>query len=256
PQRRFVMWFRALLASLNLRSPFAPARRAGSGVAPRRAAPRLFLEPLEDRFVPSAYVQTNLAADQPGVALVHDPELVDAWGISLNPNNTFWVSARATNLSTVYTGDVTRPDGTRTPFVKNALTVPIPGGAPSGQVFNASNDFAVSAGGGSARPPVFFASEAGHHPRRTPHRPPPPAAPGPPVAHRVPHGDDARGGLHGAGDRQQRRGQLPLRRRLPQRRHRRLRPHLHAHDAGRRLRRSGHPRRLRPLQHLEPRGQA
>src|SRR5262245_65521469 len=101
PQRRFVMWFRALLASLNLRSPFAPTRRARSGAAPRRAAPRLFLEPLEDRFVPSAYVQTNLAADQPGVALVHDPELVDAWGISLTPNGTFWVSGRPTHAKPV-----------------------------------------------------------------------------------------------------------------------------------------------------------
>src|SRR5262245_2183620 len=158
------MSFRSVLAPRRPRSPLAPPRR-------------LFLEPLEDRFVPSAYVQTNLAADQPSVALVHDPELVDAWGISLNPNNTFWVSARATNLSTVYTGDVTRPDGTRTPFVKNALTVPIPGGAPTGQVFNASTDFAVSAGGVSARAAFIFASETGHITGWNPNVPPPPPAP-------------------------------------------------------------------------------
>src|SRR5262249_2709190 len=153
----------SLLASLNLRSPFAPARRVRSVAAPRRASPRLFLEPLEDRFVPSAYVQTNLAADQPGVALVHDPDLVDAWGISLNPTGTFWVSPRATNVSTVYTGDVTRPDGTVSPFVKSALTVTIPGGAPTGQVFNApNNDFLVSSGGASGRGVFIFASETGH----------------------------------------------------------------------------------------------
>jgi len=93
----------------------------------------------------SAYVQTNLAADQPGTALVHDPELIDAQGIAINPTGTFWLSARATDVSTVYSGDVTRPDGTRTPFVTSALTVTIPGGSPTGQVFSGSNDFVVTA---------------------------------------------------------------------------------------------------------------
>ena len=98
----------------------------------------------------SAYVQTNLAADVPGAALVHDPELVDAQGIAINPNGTFWLSARATDVSTVYSGDVTRPDGTLSSFVKSALTVTIPGGSPTGQVFNGSNDFAVTAPAPSA----------------------------------------------------------------------------------------------------------
>ena len=74
----------------------------------------------------SGYVQTNLAADVPGTALLHDPELIDAQGIAINPTGTFWLSARATDVSTVYSGDVTKPDGTRTPFVKSALTVTIP----------------------------------------------------------------------------------------------------------------------------------
>ena len=105
----------------------------------------------------SAYVQTNLAADQPGTALVHDPELIDAQGIAINPTGTFWLSARATDVSTVYSGDVTRPDGTRTPFVKSALTVTIPGGSPTGQVFSGSNDFVVTA----PTPSVPIADAAG-----------------------------------------------------------------------------------------------
>jgi uncharacterized protein (TIGR03118 family) len=157
------MSFHSLLNGRKWRWSLAPTRGAGRGAAPRRrAGGRLCVEPLEDRCLLSAYLQTNLAADQPGVALIHDPELVDAWGISLNPNGTFWVSARATNVSTVYSGDVTRPDGTRTPFVKSALTVTIPGGSPTGQIFNPSTDFVVSAGGASRPATFIFASETGH----------------------------------------------------------------------------------------------
>lgn len=147
------MSLHSVLASLKPRSAFAPRRRP---------VLRLSLEPLEDRSLPSAYLQTNLAADQPGVALIHDPQLVDAWGISINPNGTFWVSGRATDVSTVYRGDVTQPNGTVLPFIKSTLTVPIPGGAPTGQVFNGSNDFVVSAGGVSAPALFIFASETGH----------------------------------------------------------------------------------------------
>jgi uncharacterized protein (TIGR03118 family) len=138
----------------------APRRRP---LARRRPTTRLQLEALEDRFLLSGYVQTNLAADQAGVAQVHDPELVDAWGISINPAGTFWVSARATDVSTVYSGDVTPPGEPFMPFIKRPLTVTIPGGNPTGQVFNGSTDtFIVSAGGRSAPARFIFASETGH----------------------------------------------------------------------------------------------
>jgi uncharacterized protein (TIGR03118 family) len=120
------------------------------------------LENLEQRLALAGYVQTNLAADVPGTALVHDPELIDAWGISINPNGTFWLSARATDVSTVYSGDVTQPDGTISPFVKSTLTVTIPEGGPTGQVFNGSGDFVVSSGAQSAPARFIFASDTGH----------------------------------------------------------------------------------------------
>ncbi len=175
------MLLQKMLQCLKTRSRVRPKRAAPRGGASRpRAARRLLLEPLEDRFLPSGYVQTNLAADQPGVARVHDPELIDAWGISLNPAGTFWVSARATGVSTVYSGDVTRPDGTVSPFVKSTLTVTIPGGVPTGQVFNPPTtppDFVVSAGGASGRGVFIFASETGHITSWNPNVPPPPPAP-------------------------------------------------------------------------------
>src|SRR5262245_29054723 len=149
------MWFRSWLDSLTSQ-PQVARRSAG------RITRRLLLETLEVRSVLSAFVQTNLAADQPGVARVHDPELIEAWGISLNPSGTFWVSARATDVSTVYSGDVTRADGTISPFVKSNLTVTVPGGAPTGQVFNGSADFVVSSGAARAPARFIFAGDGGH----------------------------------------------------------------------------------------------
>jgi uncharacterized protein (TIGR03118 family) len=136
------------------------SRRSTRSVKP--AQRRLRLEILEQRLALAGYVQTNLAADVPGTALVHDPELIEAWGISINPNGTFWLSARATDVSTVYSGDVTRPDGTISPFVKSILTVTIPEGGPTGQVFNGSSDFVVSSGAQSAPARFIFASDTGH----------------------------------------------------------------------------------------------
>src|SRR5262249_20721083 len=105
------------------------------------------------------------ASDIPGQAQVHDPDLVDAWGISLNPNGTFWVSGRATDVSTVYTGDVHKSDGTFVPFTESTLVVDIPVDRPTGQVFNPpGTDFMISDGPTTARAAFIFASETGHIP--------------------------------------------------------------------------------------------
>src|SRR5262245_59560001 len=39
------------------------------------------------------YVQTNLVSDLPGVAMLRDTNLVNAWGVSFTPTSPFWVSA-------------------------------------------------------------------------------------------------------------------------------------------------------------------
>ena len=133
-----------------------PARR--SRATPRTPAFRPALEKLEDRCVPStntgAYHVTNLVSDQPGVALIQDTNLVNGWGISLNPAaGAFWVSANETGKATLYRGDVSG-----SAFVRVSLVVTIPDGLPTGQVFNGTSDFVI--GGGSAA--VFiFASQAG-----------------------------------------------------------------------------------------------
>jgi uncharacterized protein (TIGR03118 family) len=149
------MWFHSLLNSLKPRTSVA-----GIGRSYRRPTSRPQVEALEDRSLPSAYLQTNLASDIPGQAQFHDPNLVDAWGISLSPITTFWVSGRATDVSTVYTGDVNG-----SPFVVSPLVVDIPGGRPTGQVFNPINpvnDFLINPPANNTRGIFIFASETGH----------------------------------------------------------------------------------------------
>ena len=117
----------------------------------------------------TSYLVHDLVSDQPGVAPITDPHLVNAWGIAVGPV-TMWVSANGQNLSTVYTGDVAG-----SPFEKNSLEVNIPGGSPTGQVFNSTaSDFVVSDGTHSGKALFIFASESGAVTGWNPAVPPPP----------------------------------------------------------------------------------
>jgi hypothetical protein len=42
------------------------------------------------------YQQVNLISDLPGVAVLQDTNLVNAWGISFSPTSPFWVSDNGT----------------------------------------------------------------------------------------------------------------------------------------------------------------
>jgi uncharacterized protein (TIGR03118 family) len=99
-----------------------------------------------------AYVQTNLVSDVPGWAALTDPNLVNPWGLSQGPTSPLWVSDNGTDVTTLYTD---APGGS--PAIV-PLVVKIPGGAPTGQVFNDTTGFGLSDGS-----PAFFvfASEAG-----------------------------------------------------------------------------------------------
>jgi uncharacterized protein (TIGR03118 family) len=74
------------------------------------------------------YQQTNLVSDIPGLAAVTDSNLKNPWGMSFSATSPFWISDAGKNLSTLYTGA----------GVPNALVVSIPGGTPTGQVFNSA----------------------------------------------------------------------------------------------------------------------
>src|SRR6478735_4808523 len=80
--------------------------------------------------------QVNLVSDQLGVAPLHDPDLVNPWGLSATPGtdaapgSPLWVSDNGTDKTTLYTG------GSVTTVAKAALVVDVTSGAPTGQVFN------------------------------------------------------------------------------------------------------------------------
>src|SRR5262245_15439718 len=98
----------------------------------QRRLTRLGLEELEIRCVLSAYTVTNLVSDEVGIAPIVDPNLINGWGVALNPNmGAFWVSSEDAGLSVLYSGDVGGAALTKVP-----LEVTIPGGEPTGQVFN------------------------------------------------------------------------------------------------------------------------
>ena len=105
---------------------------------------------------PTRYKQHNLVSDQVGKADMRDPDLVNAWGLSFGPSTPAWVADNGTNVSTLYSGDVNG-----SPVSKLPLTVSIPGGAPTGTVFNNSQSFVVSRGGKSSPANFLFSSEAG-----------------------------------------------------------------------------------------------
>ena len=105
------------------------------------------------------YHQMNLVSDLPGIALIQDPDLVNPWGISLSGGSPFWVANNGTGTSTLYAGD--HLGGS--PLTKNPLVVTIPGGLPTGTVFNTggSTDFIVKSGAASGRAAFLFASQVG-----------------------------------------------------------------------------------------------
>ena len=103
-----------------------------------------------------AYVQTNLISDINGVARITDPNLVNPWGMAAGPTTPLWIADNGTDVSTLYSGGVHGSIPTIVPLV-----VTIPGGAPTGIVFNPTTGFVVDTGSASAPANFIFSSEAG-----------------------------------------------------------------------------------------------
>jgi uncharacterized protein (TIGR03118 family) len=83
--------------------------------------------------VPAAaeYAVTNLVSDVSGLANFTDSQLINPWGITYSPTSPFWVSNNGSGLVTLYDGA----------GVKQGSVVTIPGGTPTGAVFNGTSGF-------------------------------------------------------------------------------------------------------------------
>jgi uncharacterized protein (TIGR03118 family) len=96
-----------------------------------------------------SYVETPVVSDQPGVAPVTDPDLVNPWGISFGPTTPLWTANNGTSTSTLYS---TNPAAAKQPLV--VTTQP----GPTGTVFNDTTEFALPDGTASK---FLFASLSG-----------------------------------------------------------------------------------------------
>jgi uncharacterized protein (TIGR03118 family) len=140
-------------AAITLLSAINPWHLSAAPVAPEA--------PQNITVVPpgSAYRQTNLISDWPGLAPILDPLLVNPWGIASLATSPFWVANDGSSTSTLYTGDVNG-----SPFAKQASfpLVTIPGGLPTGAVANGTSDFVVSSGSANGPARFIFASKTGN----------------------------------------------------------------------------------------------
>jgi uncharacterized protein (TIGR03118 family) len=143
--RRRVMIMKRGFIAAALSLAFAGAFAVPTGVAVAAGA--------------GTFRQENLVSDQPGVATLTDPNLVNAWGMSRGPNTPIWVSDNGADVSTLYRGDVGGQPVSAVPLV-----VSIPGGAPTGQVFNdvaATNPTAFNLPGTTTPALFMFIGEDG-----------------------------------------------------------------------------------------------
>ena len=104
----------------------------------------------------------KLVSDQPGVAALRDPDLVNAWGLSASPGtdaapgSPLWVSDNGKDRTTLYSG-------ASATSVTKTLAVDVASGTPTGQVFNTdATGFVVHDSAGHSAPAKFlFATESG-----------------------------------------------------------------------------------------------
>ena len=177
----------------------------------------------------SAYRQTNFISDIPGFAPIQEPTLINPWGIAFRGTSPFWVSNNGTSSSSLFRGDVAG-----SPLVKNPglNLVTVPGGLPTGVVGNATTDFAITPCAVASCPAAFILGlDHGQHHWLEPER-------GSKFNHRRHRSQPRRSCLYRPCQWQQLGRQPPLRRRLQQWKHRRLRRHLRTNNHYRQLCRS------------------
>src|SRR6266508_3858509 len=92
-----------------------------------------------------------------------------ALALAAGPTTPAWVADNGTDKATIYPGFVNG-----SPIQKAGLVVDIPGGAPTGQVFNPTPGFVVRSGDSSGPARFLFDSEAGLVTGWNPGVPPPP----------------------------------------------------------------------------------
>jgi uncharacterized protein (TIGR03118 family) len=106
----------------------------------------------------SAYIQTDLVSDIPGLAALTEPKLVNPWGISHTATSPIWTSNQVTSTANLFavTPNLTKmsPPGSDGNIVI-PTTASGPQG-PTGQVANPTSSFLVGGMGGDNQPAHFI----------------------------------------------------------------------------------------------------
>jgi len=109
------------------------------------------------------FIQTNLVSDIQGLATIHDPLLINPWGISHSATSPFWTSNQGTSTATLYA--VTANNNVTQVTAVNAqgfVAIP-PGGVgavgPTGQVNNSNTaSFQLTPGDATTSARFIFAN--------------------------------------------------------------------------------------------------
>ena len=98
------------------------------------------------------YIANALVSDTAAtLALHHDANLVNAWGLAFNPTGFSWIANAGTGTSTLYDGN----------GVAQSLVVTLNQGDPSGIVYNGGGAFSITEAGVSGVAPFIFATLQG-----------------------------------------------------------------------------------------------
>ena len=157
-----VVKHRYILFALIIVGLFSAALMTQRSVRPARAQEGTKITPDIPVIPPgSAYRQTNLVSDIPGLSPLQDPLLVNPWGVTATSSSPFWVANNGTSTTQLLRGDVSG-----SPFVLNPSpqTITIPGSLPTGAVANTGGptDFVVTSGAASGKAAFLFASITGN----------------------------------------------------------------------------------------------
>ena len=101
------------------------------------------------------YIETNLISNEPGVAPITDPNLIDPWGLAFSATSPLWVSNQGSGTATVY--KITGASSSATLLTEGVANsggaTPSNANGPTGQVSTAApgittgaTDFQVSGG--------------------------------------------------------------------------------------------------------------
>ena len=86
------------------------------------------------------YVETNLVSNEPGVAPVTDPNLIDPWGLAMSATSPLWVANQGSGTATVY--KITGASSSTTQLTEGVANIggaaPSDANGPTGQVSTAS----------------------------------------------------------------------------------------------------------------------